>query len=155
MRAVLQRCQRAEVFAEEAGKEVSRGKINKGLVVLLSVENEDDQTDLDYLLKKVVNMRIFNDEEGKMNLSVKDVGGDIAAVSQFTLHANTKKGNRPSYNRCGDPDHALNWYDKFIKTLGVTFKGKVISGVFGAHMKIDFINDGPVTIILDSKDKSF
>ena len=154
MRVVVQRAEKVCVSASENGLMKIRGRIGKGLVVLLGVEDEDGDEDIDYLVRKIVNMRIFNDSEGKMNLSVKDVKGGIAVVSQFTLHANTKKGNRPSFIRAARPQHAEEMYDRFIQKI----KGEcpdVICGVFGAYMKVDFVNEGPVTIIVDSKNREF
>ena len=156
MRAVIQRCEKATVYAENEGELLDRGSIEEGLLVLLGVEEGEEVEDLEYLLRKIVNLRIFNDEEGKMNLSVQDIQGSMAVVSQFTLHANTKKGNRPSFNRAGDPKKAEFWYDEFVENIQKRLNhGRVISGIFGAYMKVDFVNEGPVTIVLDSKNKEF
>lgn len=157
MRIILQRCEKAEVFVgtEEKGNLTSTGKIGQGLVVLLGVEDDDDEEDLSYLLKKTTNLRIFSDDEGKMNWSLQDIGGDIAVVSQFTLHAKTKKGNRPSFVRAGSPENAEKFYQRFVDKVTANIKGRVISGKFGAYMKIDFVNDGPVTIFMDSKNRNF
>ena len=124
--------------------------IDQGLVILLGIENDDSKEDADWLLKKIPAMRIFSDKEGKMNLSVKDVGGSFLVVSQFTLHASTKKGNRPSFIKAARPDHAIPLYDHFVNQLkdhGFSVK----TGEFGANMKVELINDGPVTIIIDTK----
>ena len=156
MRAVIQRCEKTTIYAESDGDLQDRGSIGKGLLVLLGVEDGEKDEDLEYLLRKIVNLRIFNDGEGKMNLSVQDIQGSVAVVSQFTLHANTKKGNRPSFNRAGDPKKAEFWYDKFVENMQKRLNhGRVISGIFGAYMKVDFVNEGPVTIVLDSKNKEF
>ena len=129
------------------------GKIDNGLVVLVGIESDDNQTDIDWIVQKLIGLRIFNDLEGKMNLSIGDVSGELLVVSQFTLHASTKKGNRPSYIRAAKPEIAVPLYENFKKTLE-SYSGKSIqSGKFGANMKVTLINDGPVTIIIDSKNK--
>lgn len=151
MRIVVQRVSNAAVNID--GKEKS--KIAKGLLVLLGIETEDDSLDADYLIQKLVNLRIFNDEEGKMNLSVLDVEGEILIVSQFTLHASTKKGNRPSYIRAARPEQAIPLYHYFIDELQKHFQRLIQTGEFGANMQVSLVNDGPVTIILDSGDKEF
>ena len=151
MRVVIQRVKEACVIVEK--KVVS--SIKKGLLILLGIEDSDNEEDIDWLVKKIVQLRIFNDEKGIMNLSVQDISGEILIVSQFTLQANTKKGNRPSYIRASKPDHAIPMYNKFLdKIEEVTGKypGK---GIFGAMMEVSLVNDGPVTIIIDSKQKDF
>ncbi|MCO5239942.1 MAG: D-aminoacyl-tRNA deacylase [Chitinophagaceae bacterium] len=149
MRAVLQRVSEASVTVE--GKVT--GAIQNGLLVLLGIETEDSEADLEWLSVKLVNMRIFNDASGIMNISIKETGGDILLVSQFTLHASTKKGNRPSYSRAGKGDVAMPLYEKMIARLENELGKKIQTGIFGADMKVALINDGPVTIIIDSKNK--
>ena len=151
MRVVIQKVQKASVTVE--GEIISA--IDKGLLVLVGIENEDTQDDIDYLVKKITQLRVFNDEKGVMNLSVKDVGGDVIVVSQFTLHASTKKGNRPSYIRAAKPDFSVPMYEKFVKAIEQALGKKVGTGKFGAMMDVELINDGPVTIIIDSKQKEF
>ncbi len=151
MRVVIQRVSEASVTIE--GKIIS--SIKKGLLILVGIENADTQEDIDYLVKKAVQLRIFGDENGVMNLSVKDVDGDIIVVSQFTLHANTKKGNRPSYIHAAKPDISIPIYEKFIDEMESALGKKVGTGEFGATMDVALINDGPVTIIIDSKQKYF
>lgn len=148
MRAVLQRVQQAKVTV--AGKVV--GDIDKGLMILLGVQQGDQEADLTWMVDKVVNLRIFEDHEGKMNLSLLDIKGSVLVVSQFTLLANCKKGRRPSFERAGDPAKAEELYLRFcegLKGYGI----KVEQGVFGAKMLVEIANDGPVTILLDSQDK--
>jgi D-tyrosyl-tRNA(Tyr) deacylase len=147
MRVVIQRVSEAAVKIE--GSIV--GQIEEGLLVLLGIEHDDTQKDADYLLQKLINLRIFSDADGKMNLSVQDVNGGILVVSQFTLHAATKKGNRPSYIRAARPEQAIPLYEYFLASLQQQFIGKVQTGQFGADMKVALVNDGPVTIIMDSK----
>ena len=149
MRVVVQRVSHSSLKIE--GKEYS--KIDKGLLVLLGVENEDLQEDIDWLVSKITKLRIFSDEEGLMNLSIQDIKGELMVVSQFTLYASTKKGNRPSYIRSAKPDFSKPMYVDFISTIEKALERKVTTGVFGADMKINFENDGPVTIILDSKNR--
>lgn len=149
MRTIIQRVSHAEVKVE--GKSV--GKIAQGLLVLIGFENEETQEEFDWMIKKIVQLRIFNDENNVMNKSVQDVNGEILVVSQFTLHANAKKGNRPSYIRAAKPEIAIPYYEKFILELEQNLGRKVQTGVFGADMKITLLNDGPVTLILDSKTK--
>ena len=151
MRIVVQRVSEASVRIE--GKIV--GSITQGLMVLVGIETNDVQSDVDYLIQKLVNLRIFNDEEGKMNLSIQDVGGDLLVVSQFTLHAFTKKGNRPSYIRAARPEQAIPLYTYFIEQAQKELKSKIQTGEFGADMKVSLVNDGPVTIILDSANKDY
>jgi len=149
MRIVIQRVSSASVTIKEAIK----SEIGLGFLVLLGVETEDNQEDADYLIQKLIQLRVFSDTDGKMNLSISDVKGDIIIVSQFTLHASTKKGNRPSYIRAARPEHAIPLYEYFIQHTKSQFKGKVLTGEFGADMKVSLVNDGPVTILMDSKQK--
>ena len=149
MRAVIQRVSSAEITIN--GKE--KRHINKGLVVLIGIEDADDQADIDWLTAKIVNLRIFNDDAGIMNLSAKEINGDVLAVSQFTLHARTKKGNRPSYIKASKPDIAIPLYNEFIKGLQQQLGKGIQTGEFGADMQVALINDGPVTILIDSKAK--
>lgn len=149
MRVVLQRVSEASVKVDG---EIT-GAIKNGLLVLLGIEDADTEEDIDWICRKIIKMRIFNDEEGVMNLSVKDVGGALLVVSQFTLHASTKKGNRPSYIKASKPDFAIPMYEKLVKKLDVLSGLQVETGVFGADMKVSLVNDGPVTIIMDSKNK--
>jgi len=149
MRAVIQRVSSAEITIN--GKE--KRHINKGLVVLIGIEDADDQADIDWLTAKIVNLRIFNDDAGIMNLSAKEINGDVLAVSQFTLHASTKKGNRPSYMKASKPDIAIPLYNEFIKGLQQQLGKGIQTGEFGADMQVALINDGPVTIMIDTKNK--
>ena len=151
MRIVIQKVKEASVSVEN--KTIS--SIKKGLLILVGIENTDTQEDINWLVKKVVQLRIFSDENGVMNLSVKDVGGDIIVVSQFTLQANTKKGNRPSYIRAAKPEFSVPMYEQFVAVMDQTLGKKVGCGKFGAMMDVALINDGPVTIIIDSKQKEF
>ncbi len=151
MRVVIQRVREASVTIE--GK--VHAAIETGLLVLLGVEDADKEEDIEWLCKKISNLRIFNDENGVMNYSVTDIDGEIIVVSQFTLHASTKKGNRPSYIRASKPDFAIPMYEKFVDKLSTLTGQKVRTGEFGADMKVQLINDGPVTIIIDSKMKDF
>lgn len=129
-------------------------KIDKGLVILLGIEDADGDDDIEWLVNKIVNLRIFNDAEGVMNVSLKDTNGEVIVVSQFTLHASVKKGNRPSYIKAAKPDVAIPLYEKFIRELEKTLGKSIQTGKFGADMKVQLINDGPVTIIIDSKNKT-
>ena len=149
MRVVIQRVKRASVEIDQ----ITFSEIDQGILVLLGVIEEDDQNDIDWLCRKLSNLRIFNDENGVMNLSIKEVNGSFLVVSQFTLHANTKKGNRPSYIRAAGPEHAIPLYEKFIESLRIESGLKVATGEFGADMKVELVNDGPVTIMIDSKNK--
>jgi D-tyrosyl-tRNA(Tyr) deacylase len=149
MRAVLQRTAFASVKVDGN----ITGSIQKGLLVLMGVEDADSVEDIEWLSSKIVNLRIFDDENGVMNFSVKDVDGDILLVSQFTLHASTKKGNRPSYIKASKPDIAVPMYEKMITQLETDFGKKIQTGVFGADMKVELLNDGPVTIVIDTKNK--
>ena len=148
MRIVIQRVREASVKIND---EIV-GEIQQGLLVLLGIEHVDSELDADYLIQKLIHLRIFGDEEGKMNLSVSDISGDLLIVSQFTLFADTKKGNRPSFIRSARPEQARPLYDYFLSQLKKSFSGKIENGVFGANMQVELINDGPVTIIIDSKD---
>ena len=147
MKVVIQRVSQASVTIEN--KIVA--EIKQGLLVLVGVEDADNQEDIDYLSAKIVNCRIFNDENQVMNLSVKDVNGGIIVVSQFTLQASTKKGNRPSYIKASKPEIAIPMYEKFIQKIEFDLGKKVKKGVFGADMQVSLINDGPVTIVIDSR----
>ena len=149
MRVVLQRVKKASVEVE--GKII--GKIDDGMLVLVGCENADTQEDIDWISKKIVNLRIFDDENGVMNKSIKDVGGNILVVSQFTLWASYKKGNRPSYLRAGSHEIVVPLYNKFCTALSQELGNLVETGEFGAEMKVSLINDGPVTICMDSKNK--
>lgn len=149
MRAVIQRVSGASVKVDG----IVTGEIQQGLLVLVGIEDSDAQEDLEWLSGKVVNLRIFNDEEGVMNRSVKDIEGGILVVSQFTLHAATKKGNRPSYIRASKPDMAIPIYEQFKQQLATDLGKAIQSGIFGADMKVQLLNDGPVTIIIDTKNK--
>jgi D-tyrosyl-tRNA(Tyr) deacylase len=149
MRAVIQRVTRASVTVE--GK--ITGSIQQGLLVLLGIEDADTMEDITWLSNKIVNLRIFNDTAGVMNLSVKETGGGILLVSQFTLHASTRKGNRPSYIRASKPDIAIPMYEKMIAQLRADLGKGVETGIFGADMKVELLNDGPVTIVIDTQNK--
>ena len=149
MRVVVQRVSQSKV--KVSGEVI--GEINEGLMVLVSFVDEDNDTDLGWMTKKIINLRIFNDDEGKMNRSVQDVGGDILLISQFTLHGSTKKGNRPSFIKAAKPDFANVMYERFIKILEQSLGKKIQTGEFGGDMKVSLVNDGPTTIIIDSKDK--
>jgi D-aminoacyl-tRNA deacylase len=149
MIAVIQRVSESSVTIDSQLK----SKINKGLLVLIGIEEADTEEDIDWLSNKIVNLRIFNDAEGVMNVSVKDDGGDIILVSQFTLQASTKKGNRPSYIKAAKPDIAIPIYEKMITALEINLGKSIQTGEFGADMKINLINDGPVTIVIDTKNK--
>lgn len=149
MKVVIQRVSAASVTID--GKIVA--DIQKGLLVLVGIEDADTQEDIDWLTGKITQLRIFGDENDVMNLSVQDVDGDLIVVSQFTLHASTKKGNRPSYIKASKPDIAIPIYENFVKSLESKLLKKVQTGVFGADMKVSLLNDGPVTIIIDSKNR--
>ncbi|MCL4128849.1 UNVERIFIED_CONTAM: hypothetical protein GTU68_019064 [Idotea baltica] len=151
MRALIQRVSFAKVEVEQQ----IIGEISNGLMVLLGVTHEDAQTDIDWLVKKITQLRIFNDDNGKMNLSVTDLKGEILVISQFTLFANSKKGNRPSYTRSAPPDISIPLYEQFVASLKNIFEGKVETGSFGAEMKVSLLNDGPVTIMLDSRQPDY
>lgn len=147
MRVVVQRVTVSKV---EIAGQVS-GEIEQGLMVLLGITHDDDEKDMDWLIKKITKLRIFKDDQDKMNLSVEDVGGGMLVVSQFTLFASSKKGNRPSFTRSAHPDIAIPLYEQFIAKLKAAFSGPIQTGEFGANMQVSLLNDGPVTIILDSK----
>jgi D-aminoacyl-tRNA deacylase len=149
MKIVLQRVTEANV---KVNNEIV-GAINKGLLVLLGIEDADTQDDIDWLCNKLINLRIFDDEQGVMNCSLLDVQGEILVISQFTLMASTKKGNRPSYINASKPEKAVLVYNQFLTHLSCTFAGKIATGKFGEDMKVSLCNDGPVTIIIDSKNK--
>ena len=149
MRAVIQRVKNASVTIDGQQKSA----IRDGLLVLMGVEDADTVDDIGWLSSKIVNLRIFNDENGVMNRSVKEINGDILLVSQFTLHASTKKGNRPSYIRASKPDHAVPMYEAMIKQLTIDLGKEIGTGSFGADMKVELLNDGPVTIWIDTKNK--
>ncbi len=149
MRAVIQRVIESSVSINEST--VSR--IGRGLMILLGIETADDASDVDWLVGKISKMRIFADEEDKMNLSITDIGGEILVVSQFTLHASTKKGNRPSFIRAAAPGHSEPLYEAFCAAMEQEIGKPVARGVFGADMKVSLINDGPVTIVIDSRAK--
>jgi D-tyrosyl-tRNA(Tyr) deacylase len=149
MRAVIQRVIQASVSIDG----MLKSRIGPGLLVLLGIEEADRQEDIEWLAGKISRLRIFNDPDGVMNLSVAETNGDILVVSQFTLHASTKKGNRPSYIRAARPEIAVPLYEKFIKQLSLETEKEVKTGEFGAMMQIQLINDGPVTIIIDSKNR--
>tara|TARA_A200000113_G_scaffold124001_1_gene111588 strand:- start:2419 stop:2871 length:453 start_codon:yes stop_codon:yes gene_type:complete len=149
MRVVVQRVIQSNV--KVSGEVI--GEINEGLMVLVSFVDEDNDTDLGWMTKKIINLRIFNDDEGKMNRSVQDVGGDILLISQFTLHGSTKKGNRPSFIKAAKPDFASVMYERFIKVLEQSLGKEIQTGEFGGDMKVSLINDGPTTIIIDSSNK--
>ena len=147
MRVVLQRVSRASVRVDNQ----LISEIESGLLVLLGIENADSEEDTEWLIRKIINLRVFNDAEGIMNKSLLESGGGIIVVSQFTLHASTKKGNRPSYIKAAKPEVATPLYEHFIKQLETELGKKVGTGIFGADMKVDLCNDGPVTIVIDSK----
>jgi D-tyrosyl-tRNA(Tyr) deacylase len=147
MIAVIQRVSKAGVTIEA----MKKAEIKQGLLVLLGIEEADNEEDVQWLSKKIANMRIFGDEDDKMNLSLRDANGDILVISQFTLHANTRKGNRPSFIKAAKPDVAVPLYEQFLKAMEAIVGKQVFSGEFGADMKVELVNDGPVTIIIDSK----
>jgi D-tyrosyl-tRNA(Tyr) deacylase len=149
VRVVIQRVRRASVTINEK----IRSEVGRGLLVLVGIEETDNETDSEWLCNKIVQLRIFDDNNGIMNLSVLDTGGEILAVSQFTLHAKTKKGNRPSYIRAATPEIAIPLYNNFITKLSRLLGKEIGTGEFGAMMQIELINDGPVTIIIDTKEK--
>jgi len=149
MRVVIQRVSEASVTIDA----ILKSSIHKGLLVLVSFETDDTIEDIDWTCKKITQLRVFDDMNGIMNLSVKDIGGEILAVSQFTLHAKTKKGNRPSYINAAPPDISIPLYHQFVETLSENLGTRIQTGEFGAHMAVSLLNDGPVTIIIDSKNK--
>jgi D-aminoacyl-tRNA deacylase len=149
MRVVIQRVSEASVTI---GHHI-KSKIAHGMLILVGFEEEDQLEDIEWMCRKISSLRIFNDRNGKMNLSVEEIQGEILIVSQFTLHANTKKGNRPSFIKAAQPEKAIPLYENFITLLEIAHNEKVFSGEFGADMKITLINDGPVTICIDSKNR--
>lgn len=149
MRLVIQRVSGASVTVENQ----IIGEIGNGLLVLLGIEHEDSEEDIDWLIPKLIQMRIFSDQEGKMNCSLQDIDGGLLVVSQFTLHASTKKGNRPGFSAAARPDHAIPLYESFLRKAETALGKTVQAGLFGADMKVSLLNDGPVTIIIDSKNK--
>ena len=149
MRAIIQRVSRASVTIDDR----IYSQVNMGLLVLLGIEDADTPEDVEWLSGKIVNLRIFNDDNGVMNVSVKDIGGDILVVSQFTLHASTKKGNRPSYVKASKPEFAIPMYERFLYHLTSDLGKKIYSGIFAADMKVELVNDGPVTIVIDTKNR--
>ena len=149
MKAVIQRVSAASVTVENQ----IVGQIQSGLLVFVGIETADSQEDSIWLTQKIVNLRIFADENGVMNKSVKDIDGEILAISQFTLHASTKKGNRPSYIKAARPEISIPIYESFLKQLATEFQKPVQAGIFGADMKIALVNDGPVTILMDTKNR--
>jgi D-aminoacyl-tRNA deacylase len=149
MRVVIQRVSQASVLIDHS----ETRSIGKGLLILLGIEDADSAEDIEWLCGKIARLRIFGDEQGVMNLSVGDVCGQVMVISQFTLHASTKKGNRPSYIRASKPETAIPLYEKFIQTLQTEIATDVVSGEFGADMQVSLLNDGPVTIIIDSKNR--
>jgi D-aminoacyl-tRNA deacylase len=149
MRAVVQRVSSASVISNG----IPTGSIGNGFLILLGIENSDDQSDAEWIADKIWQMRIFQDEQDKMNLSLKEAGGELLVISQFTLYASTKKGNRPSFLRSARPEQAIPLYEYFKSFLSMRSGLKVQSGIFGADMKVSLVNDGPVTILLDTKNK--
>ena len=149
MRVIIQRVSCADVSINGQIK----SKINKGLLILLGIEDADAQEDIEWLSGKISRLRVFDDQNGVMNLSVKDIDGDILVVSQFTLHASTKKGNRPSYIKASKPEYSIPLYESFIHQLSVDSETEVKTGEFGAMMNVSLVNNGPVTIFIDSKNK--
>jgi len=149
MRAVIQRVTRASVTINGT----IHGQIANGLLVLAGIEDSDTEEDIGWLSGKIINMRIFNDENGVMNISLKDVDGDILLISQFTLHASTKKGNRPSYIKASKPEIAIPIYETMIQQLSTDLGKPIQTGIFGADMKVELLNDGPVTIVIDTKNR--
>ncbi|SRR6266542_197343 len=149
MKVVAQRVSKANVKVD--GR--MAGEIGEGLLVLLGIEDADTEEDVQWLSNKIINLRVFDDDEGVMNKSVIDINGNILLISQFTLHASIKKGNRPSYIRASKPDFAVPMYERMIKQLETDLGKKIQTGIFGADMKVELLNDGPVTIIIDTKNK--
>ncbi|WP_416444440.1 D-aminoacyl-tRNA deacylase [Leeuwenhoekiella sp. A16] len=149
MRVVVQRVSEASVTIE--GK--VNGAIKTGFLILLGIETKDTTDDIDWLVRKITGLRVFSDEQGLMNKSILDVNGEILLISQFTLHASTKKGNRPSFINAARPDVAIPLYEKFVENLSIAVKNRVKTGIFGADMQVSLVNNGPVTIIIDSKNR--
>ena len=149
MKIVVQRVKEANVKVDN---EIV-GKISEGLMLLIGVDEDDDTNDADWLIKKIIDLRIFSDQEGKMNLSVKDISGEILCISQFTLISDYKKGNRPSYIKAAKPEKAIPLYESFVQQMEIELGKKIQTGQFGADMKVGLVNNGPVTIIIDTKNK--
>lgn len=149
MRAVIQRVQEASVTIDNK----LFSSISKGLLVFIGIEDSDSREDIEWLSGKIIRLRIFNDSQGVMNLSTSDIGGEILIISQFTLHASTRKGNRPSYIRSSKPERAIPIYEDFVSRVTNDYQGTVKTGLFGADMKIKLLNDGPVTLFMDTKNK--
>ena len=149
MRVVIQRVTHASVTIDG----ICKSAIKEGFMILLGIEAADSQEDADWLCKKIVNLRVFDDENGVMNKSILDIGGDILVISQFTLHASTKKGNRPSYIRAAKPEISIPLYEQFCKELSLALGKEIGTGEFGADMKVELLNNGPVTICMDTKNK--
>lgn len=149
MRVVIQRAGHASVTING----ICKSSIGKGLVILVGIEETDEQEDIDWLCKKIINLRVFDDENGVMNKSILDINGEILVISQFTLHASTKKGNRPSYLRAAKPEISIPVYEQFCEELSFSLGKKIGTGEFGADMKVELLNDGPVTICMDTKNK--
>ena len=149
MRVVIQRVKNAAVEIRNK----NHSSVGQGLLIFLGIENDDSEDDISWLCKKIIQLRIFDDKDGVMNLSVDDVNGEILVISQFTLHAKTKKGNRPSYIKAARPDIAIPLYEKFVEKLGFYLEKEINTGEFGALMQVSLVNDGPVTIIIDTKNK--
>ena len=149
MRVVIQRVTKASVTING----LVNGAIQKGLLVFVGIEEADNMEDISWLSNKIINLRIFDDDQGVMNLSLKDIGGNILLISQFTLHATTKKGNRPGYSKAARPEVAIPIYQLFIKQLQNDLEKEIATGEFGADMKVELLNDGPVTIVIDTKNK--
>ena len=149
MRVVIQRVKNAAVEIRNK----NHSSVGQGLLIFLGIENDDSEDDISWLCKKIIQLRIFDDKDGVMNLSVADVNGEILVISQFTLHAKTKKGNRPSYIKAARPDIAIPLYEKFVEKLGFYLEKEINTGEFGALMQVSLVNDGPVTIIIDTKNK--
>ena len=149
MRVVIQRVTKASVTINRS----VNGAIQKGLLVFVGIEKEDNMEDISWLSNKIINLRIFDDDQGVMNLSLKDIGGNILLISQFTLHATTKKGNRPGYSKAARPELAIPLYQAFINQLQKDLEKEIATGEFGADMKVELLNDGPVTIVIDTKNK--
>ena len=149
MRVVIQRTGHASVTING----ICKSAIQKGLMISIGIEETDGKEDIDWLCKKIVNLRVFDDENGVMNKSILDIGGDILVISQFTLHASTKKGNRPSYIRAAKPEISILLYEQFCKELSLALGKEIGTGEFGADMKVELLNDGPVTICMDTKNK--
>ena len=149
MRVVIQRVTKASVTINGS----VNGAIQKGLLVFVGIEEADNMEDISWLSNKIINLRIFDDDQGVMNLSLKDIGGNILLISQFTLHATTKKGNRPGYSKAARPELAIPLYQAFINQLQKDLEKEIATGEFGADMKVELLNDGPVTIVIDTKNK--